>query len=806
MKKNVLKLLLLVFLAVLLTACTNTGSSSDETGPFVVEFSTEGNGYIECSRKNGDKVQRNTLVTFKAVALGDDVFIGWINSDGSEYSKVSYLNIAMYQDVNLTAKFSGESIEEANYDSIADMVQDSTYSVSGTVIYQDLVNQKMFIKDSTGGVIVETSQEFSIGDIVNVNGTLENSNNLLYLLPSETIKKVGVSNSESSTSKYGTYEIERDFAKANFFNYIYIECNINVDSREININGCDNTISIYNDIELDEYDGALVSVYGYFIYSYDTSMVLYVTDIEILQEAGDNIVATLPDWNNVQIVVDGVSHSMTDSEEGWTYKVAAGASTISFTSSEGFSTIEFNFEADKVYFTLGEVKASGQYAGFFTSEKNEDTESTIKKLDILEMNDLHGYITQDTYGTGGLSNASYLINQIRNETPEDDVLLVANGDMFQGTAISNLSQGETVVNAMNAMGFDFMGIGNHEFDWGLPVIFDYFDDDSSNGEATFPLINSNIAYASNGELVLFDGYNMYSSYTIEKNGVNIGIVSCIGDVFTSINYFYAQDYEFQNVTDTVTVLAQNLKDNGSDIVLVNIHGGSASSVDNYYYNNALANLYYQGNPLVDAIINGHTHQVQDGIITRDGADLPIVQGGANCGYVGEIELYYDTVAKEVVSTAAWINNVNSVGTNYDPVVEEIIDNAYAEDEAILTEAYSVAGETVSSKSNLYDWTANVMRASVGADIAISNTGGLRSDGDIYVGDDITLVTMYEINPLDNFIMVVEVPGSAIKAFLDGGNAIYYTMDDSLPNTDAINSSTIYKVAVIDYVYYWNTFP
>ncbi|MFA6843330.1 MAG: 5'-nucleotidase C-terminal domain-containing protein, partial [Bacilli bacterium] len=146
---------------------------------------------------------------------------------------------------------------------------------------------------------------------------------------------------------------------------------------------------------------------------------------------------------------------------------------------------------------------------------------------------------------------------------------------------------------------------------------------------------------------------------------------------------------------------------------------------------------------------------------------------------------------------------NSVGTNYDPVVEEIIDNAYAEDEATLTEAYSVAGETVSSKYDLCDWTANVMRASVGADIAISNYGGLRSDGDIYVGDDITLVTMYEITPFDNFIMVVEVPGSVIKTFWDSNkSSLYYTMDDSIPDITSINSSTIYKVAIIDYVYYW----
>ena len=114
------------------------------------------------------------------------------------------------------------------------------------------------------------------------------------------------------------------------------------------------------------------------------------------------------------------------------------------------------------------------------------------EIQILEMNDIHGHIEQDSAGKKGISNAAYLIDGIRAEDQYDNTLLVANGDMFQETAISRLSYGRVVVDCMNEMGVDFMGVGNHEFDWGFNRVLNYFDGDESNGEANFPLINSNI--------------------------------------------------------------------------------------------------------------------------------------------------------------------------------------------------------------------------------------------------------------------------------------------------------------------------
>ena len=95
------------------------------------------------------------------------------------------------------------------------------------------------------------------------------------------------------------------------------------------------------------------------------------------------------------------------------------------------------------------------------------TDKTSITFNILEFNDVHGYIEQDSNNKRGLSNAAKIVNDIRNEDNLDNTILIANGDMFQGTALSRVSEGRVMIDAMNKMGFDACGIGNHEFDWYL---------------------------------------------------------------------------------------------------------------------------------------------------------------------------------------------------------------------------------------------------------------------------------------------------------------------------------------------------
>ncbi len=435
-----------------------------------------------------------------------------------------------------------------------------------------------------------------------------------------------------------------------------------------------------------------------------------------------------------------------------------------------------------------------------TTEQESTTteESEIVDLKILSVNDLHGYILQDDDGTGGLSNMAFLINQIRNEDPSDDVILIANGDMFQGTAISNMTNGLAVIECMNMMDFDVMGIGNHEFDWGIDTILQYFDGNTENGEANFPLLNANIYLYSDDSLLAVSGGNVFQYTIIEREGIQVGVISYIGDIYSSISYDKVEDYYFDtDIVDSVASIASDLKDNGVDIIIVNIHGGTTSGIENYYYNEQLAELKdNSGHYLVDIVINGHTHSYQTGSISRyNGTPLLMVQAGAYGNAFGEIELSIDTSSMEIMDYSVKLVNVDSAGTNYDGQIEMYIETTEA---GLEDTVLAVAGETITSKSQLEPWTANVMLAATGADIAVANDGGIRSTGNITAGEDVTISQLYEISPFDNTIWLVEMTYDQVMDFISN-SYLYYEIADGV----LLDSSKTYQVAIISYVYYWS---
>lgn len=484
---------------------------------------------------------------------------------------------------------------------------------------------------------------------------------------------------------------------------------------------------------------------------------------------------------------------------------------------KAFTTNTFSADTLQNYYQMY-VKVKGYTLGFDKETKMlniimesieesfdmGDTENYMD-LHILEVNDVHGYLTQDENGKNGLSNLAYLINQIRNEDTKDNTILIANGDMFQGTALSNITFGKAMIEAMNAMKVDVMTIGNHEFDWGLEKILQYFDGKKENGEANFPLLNANI-YTNDGKLVTVENGNVYQSKIIEREGIKVGIIGYIGDVYSSISYNLAKDYYFENnIQDDVLNIGGKLKEEGCDVVIVAIHGGNSSSIEAYNNNRYLAELKYNGDYLVDAVINGHTHTKQTGYINRlNGMKMPVVQAGSNGVAVGDIVLKIDLETKEVKTTLVNLHEVYEVDKNYEKDVEEVIQKAKKENEDILNETYAVAGETVESQYDLIPWVSNVLVQGTGADVAICNTGGLRSNGNIISGNNITIENMYMINPFDNYLLEVTVKGTYLRQALTNGS-IFYGLKEGLV-LNAIKADEEYKVVVIDYVYYGGSFP
>ena len=115
-----------------------------------------------------------------------------------------------------------------------------------------------------------------------------------------------------------------------------------------------------------------------------------------------------------------------------------------------------------------------------------------QRLVLLHVNDLHGYIIprmekalDPQRPVGGAANLAAMIKAQRVADP-DGVILLAAGDMFHGAPVSDLFRGRPVLEMMNALRFDAMTLGNHEFDWGRAALR------AMTEEARFPFLSANI--------------------------------------------------------------------------------------------------------------------------------------------------------------------------------------------------------------------------------------------------------------------------------------------------------------------------
>ena len=94
-------------------------------------------------------------------------------------------------------------------------------------------------------------------------------------------------------------------------------------------------------------------------------------------------------------------------------------------------------------------------------------------ITILHVNDVHGHVLpylelsiSEKTPVGGAAYLAAMIKGERYANPVGNLLSFPAGDMFQGTPVSNIFRGRSVIDVMNYLKFDAMVLGNHEFDWG----------------------------------------------------------------------------------------------------------------------------------------------------------------------------------------------------------------------------------------------------------------------------------------------------------------------------------------------------
>lgn len=444
----------------------------------------------------------------------------------------------------------------------------------------------------------------------------------------------------------------------------------------------------------------------------------------------------------------------------------------------------------------------------FVTGCRKDPEDKVPEdilLTILSVNDFHGQLEETEEGAGAARIASF-VDEVRGENP-DSTLLLAAGDMFQGTGLSNVGFGQDVVTFMNMLDFDAMTIGNHEFDWTLDKILSYRDGNLDNGEANFPFLSTNIyQHSTDGLPEHIDEY-----VVLERMGIKIAVIGFIGEnQKDDIAPTMCADYTFNSPLEEVR---ENIKEarteDGADIVIVMGHE------DDSKLTNSLASG--TGEYAVDAIINAHTHDLENNRIYRpeDKQYVTVVQSKSSGEYVGQTTLTIDPETKDVKASA--VRNVRMTSNRpKDAEVDAFVNTTREKYAHIFDRELCVAGCNI-SRAQCTQWAVDALyeyanRELGNIDISFINTGGIRANAfPINKDDVITVNHVYKIMPFDNMVKITELNGKQLIHALKINGVVaagdYYVSGSSYyVNGELVDENKLYRVIAVDYIFDNESYP
>lgn len=420
----------------------------------------------------------------------------------------------------------------------------------------------------------------------------------------------------------------------------------------------------------------------------------------------------------------------------------------------------------------------------------EDIEpGETKNINFIMINDTHGALldSSDSYSVGRVDT---LINSLTDKN--GDYIKVQNGDAFQGSFISGELFGLPLVEAFNVMELDCFVLGNHEFDWGIETIATYKDGNLENGEANFPFLGANIYKKGTTTRP-----NWIDPYTVvEYDGIQVGIIGAMGPTHeSSILTSYISSYEFVDPVNIISEHAKTLRNSfGCEVVVVAIHDYDEA------INKRIAAL--SGNSEIDAIFCAHTHQYINETVTRaDGLDIPVVQNTHKNNKAAEVVLSIDTN----LGLKSFESKTHAPG-EYE--ISERVGNIISKYNDLIEESNVSLGYTSSTiyKSTLGSYATEAMAKHIynyssfdsKIDMTIINTAGVRAT---IKSGDITKAKIFEVFPFNNKIILVNISGKALKSLYEKNKSyLYVNIASSIGSYTNFNDSTIYQVAVIDYVF------
>ena len=420
----------------------------------------------------------------------------------------------------------------------------------------------------------------------------------------------------------------------------------------------------------------------------------------------------------------------------------------------------------------------------------------IVYVDFYGINDLHGKFVDGSSHPGVDELTTYLKNM---RAKDDYAFFLSAGDMWQGSAESNMTKGMIMTEWMNELDFVGMALGNHEYDWGEEYI-------KANAElAEFPFLAINIYDRDTNQLVDY----CQPSVVVEAGDIQIGIIGAMGDCYSSIATDKSEGVYFKvknELTELVKAESERLRSQGVDCIVYVIHDGYGQSSSGNTVSSSQIKSYYDvqlSNGYVDLVFEGHTHQ---GYALQDEYGVYHMQHrGDNNGGISHVELKVNSVTSKVsVSVARLVTTGTYSNLNDDPIVNQLLEK-YKDQ---IDPAYDVLGYNSVYRgyealhqlvADMY-YDAGVKKWGNQYDVVLG--GGfisVRSPYKMPVGD-VKYELLQTLYPFDNDVVLCSIKGSDLLSyFINSKNEHYYTKYASgLKEAIAANPNGTYYIITDTY--------
>ncbi len=401
-------------------------------------------------------------------------------------------------------------------------------------------------------------------------------------------------------------------------------------------------------------------------------------------------------------------------------------------------------------------------------------------LNILHINDLHSRIeainkydstcsekeAAEAQCLGGIARVKTKIDERRDalKAAGGNVIVLDAGDQFQGSLFYTTYKGKDTVEFMNAIGFDAMAVGNHEFDDGPPILAAFLD------EATFPVISGNTRVAD-AETDLAG--KIKEDVVLDLGGERVGILSVLA-TDTGVTASPGPNVTFQDEIEYLKGAVARLEADGINKIILLSHVGFprdqeiAAAVDG-----------------IDVIVGGHSHTLLSNTVegapkyptmvsNPAGQDVPIVQAYAYSKYVGELKVVFDDAG--VVTSATGDTILLDASVTPDATIEARVKELGAPIEEVKLRPVSATTAAIdgnrdicrTQECSMGNLVADAMldrTRGQGVTIAIQNGGGLRAsidEGEITMGEVLTVL------PFQNSIATFQMTGKDLKASIEQG--------------------------------------